>query len=91
MDPKGRILIDGLQFTSEGYNRESIFRVKYGRPSEVVNAYIQGIMQLIITNRANLQITNEFCEDFFTSPRESSKKPFNSTAIQVKEKYCLKP
>ena len=42
-----RSIIDGLSFTSEGYNGvKIILGGKYGKPSEVVNAQIQTIMNL---------------------------------------------
>ena len=67
VDPKVRILIDGLPFTSEGHNRaKSILCAKYGSPSEVVNAHIQEIMQLPIINGTNRQKINEFCENLIT-------------------------
>ena len=47
LEPKVRSIIDGLPFTSEGYNRaKSILEGKYGKPSEVANAHIQSIMNL---------------------------------------------
>ena len=67
MDPKVRILTDGLPFTLGGYNRaKSIICAKCGRPSEVVNAHIQGIMQLPTINGTNLQKINEFYENLIT-------------------------
>ena len=43
--PKARLLIDSLPFTSEGYTRaKNILMIKYGKPSEVANAYVQNIM-----------------------------------------------
>ena len=45
VNPKVRILIDGLPFASERYNQAKIILcAKYGRPSELVNPHIQGIM-----------------------------------------------
>ena len=42
LEPKARSMIDGLPFTSEGYNRaKSILVGKYGKPREVDNAQIQ--------------------------------------------------
>ena len=39
--------IDALPLTSEGYERaKQILKAKYGKPSEVVNAFIQNIMSL---------------------------------------------
>ena len=47
LEPKPRSLIDGLPFTSDGYNRAmSILAGKYGKPSQVSNAHIQSVMAL---------------------------------------------
>lgn len=41
--------IDGLPFTEEGYaNVKAILEAEYGRPTEIVNAYIRNIMELPI-------------------------------------------
>ena len=54
LEPKARSMIDGLPFTSEGYNRaKSILVEKYGKPSEVANAHIQSIMALPTINNTN--------------------------------------
>ena len=45
--PSVRIFIDGLPFTTEGFQRaKNIFKSKYGKNSEIVTAHIQQIMQL---------------------------------------------
>ena len=45
--PKIRTEIDGLPFSSEGYERaKNILSRKYGQTSEVVNAYVENIMSL---------------------------------------------
>ena len=42
-----RANIDALPLISEGYERaEQILKAKYGKPSEVVNAFVQNIMSL---------------------------------------------
>lgn len=47
VDPKIRTEIDGLPFSSEGYERaKNILIRKYGQTSEVVNAYVENIMSL---------------------------------------------
>ena len=47
VDPKLRTEIDGLPFSSEGYERaKNILTRKYGQTSEVVNAYVENIMSL---------------------------------------------
>ncbi|XP_028405750.1 uncharacterized protein LOC114528320 [Dendronephthya gigantea] len=44
---KVRASIDGLPFTSEGYERaKNILKTKYGKPSKVSNAHVQQIMSL---------------------------------------------
>ena len=47
VDPKAKTAIDGLPFTTEGYERaKNILKAKYGQTREIVNAYIQSIMAL---------------------------------------------
>ena len=47
VDPKVRSFIDGLPFTTEGYERAlNILKSKYGKTSEIINAYVQNIMSL---------------------------------------------
>ena len=47
VDPKIRTEIDGLPFSSEGYERaKNILTRKYGQTGEVVNAYVENIMSL---------------------------------------------
>ena len=46
-EPKVRNAIDSLPFTVEGYERaKSILKSKYGKPCEIVHAYVQNIMSL---------------------------------------------
>ena len=48
VDPKVRTAIDGLPFSTEGYERaKNILKTKYGKTSEIVNAYVQNIMALL--------------------------------------------
>ena len=50
VDPKIRTEIDGLPFSSEGYERaKNILSRKYGQTSEVVNAYVENIMSSMPT------------------------------------------
>ena len=52
--PKVRASVDGLPFTTEGYERaKSILSSKYGKPSEVANAHMQCIISLPTINGAN--------------------------------------
>ena len=47
LKPKLRVLVDGLPFTTEGYERaKNILKSKYGKDSEVVNAHIQSRISL---------------------------------------------
>jgi hypothetical protein len=47
VEPKVRIAIEGLPFTTEGYKRAKIIlETKYGKISEVTNAHIKHIMSL---------------------------------------------
>ena len=51
VDPKIRKEIDGLLFSSEGYERaKNILKRKNGKPSEVVNAYVENIMSVPTIN-----------------------------------------
>ena len=51
VEPKVRADIDGLPFTTEGYERaKNILKSEYGRTSEIANAYIQNIMDLPTVN-----------------------------------------
>ena len=45
--PKVRAHIEGLPFTSEGYERaKNILNTNYGNPSEVINTYVQNSTSL---------------------------------------------
>ena len=47
LNPKVRASVDGLPYNTEGYERaKSILKTKYGKPSEVSNAHMQGIIAL---------------------------------------------
>ena len=46
---KIRTCIDGLLFTTEGYKEaKEILQTKYGNTSEIVNSYVEEIMNLFI-------------------------------------------
>ena len=61
--PKIRKEIDGLPFSSEGYERaKNILQRKYGKPSEVVNAYVENIMSLPTINGSQPNEIHEFYE-----------------------------
>ena len=61
--PNVRKEIDGLLFTTEGYERaKNILSSEYRRQSEIVNAYIQNIMGLpVITGPHPVKI-HDFCK-----------------------------
>ena len=62
-----RLLIDGLPFTSEGYERaKAILQTKYGKPSEIVTAHVKGIMELPTITGTNPQKVHEFFERLTT-------------------------
>ena len=47
LKPKVRVLVDGLPFTTEGYDRaKNILKSKYGKDSEVANGHIQILISL---------------------------------------------
>ena len=53
MDPKVKTAINGLPFTTEGYQRaKNILKSKYGQMSDIVNAYVQNIMELPMKERS---------------------------------------
>ena len=63
LEPKVRAGIDGLPFSSEGYERaKNILKTKYGKTSEIVNAYVQNIMGLPVITGANPAKIHQFYE-----------------------------
>ena len=63
LEPKVRAGIDGLPFSSEGYERaKNILRNKYGKMSEIVNGYVQNIMGLPVISGANTAKIHQFYE-----------------------------
>ena len=61
LEPKARSIIDGLPYTSEGYNRaKSILVGKHGKPSEVANALIHSVMALTTINNTNPYVIHDF-------------------------------
>ena len=63
LNPKVRVLIDGLPFTTEGYERaKNILSTKYGKLSEVVNAHIQQVMNLPPIHHYEIERIHEFYE-----------------------------
>ena len=67
LKPKVRALIDGLPFTTEGYERaKNILKSKYGKDSEVANAHIQSIISLPTITGSNPYKINELYEKLVT-------------------------
>ena len=63
LEPKVRTGIDGLPFSSEGYERaKNIIITKYGKTSEIVNAYVQSIMALPPISGSNIVKIHQFYE-----------------------------
>ena len=61
--PKAKLLINGLPFNAEGYERaKTILETTYGRPTEVAKAHVQGIMGLPTINHHNVSKIHEFYE-----------------------------
>ena len=61
--PKVRQAVDGLPFSSEGYERaKNILQDKYGETSEIINAHIQAILQLPVIHGTNPKKIHDFYE-----------------------------
>ncbi|XP_066028534.1 myosin-6-like [Pocillopora verrucosa] len=61
VDPKVRAEIDGLPFTTEGYERaKNILIGEYGKTSEIVNAYVQNIANLPVITGTQPAPIHEF-------------------------------
>ncbi|XP_067022915.1 uncharacterized protein [Acropora muricata] len=68
VNPKVKTAIDGLPFTTEGYQRaKNILKSKYGQMSEIVNAYVQNIMALPMITGSHPKKIHEFYEKGQTS------------------------
>ena len=67
LDPKVRVCVDGLPFTTEGYERaKNILKSKYGKDSEVINSYVQNIIGLPVLGSQPHKI-HAFYETLLTS------------------------
>ena len=63
IQPKIKLLIDSLPFSSEGYERaKNILKDKYGKTSEIINAHVRKILQLPIIHGTNPKKIYEFYE-----------------------------
>ena len=59
--PKVRVHIEGLPFTTEGYERaKHILKSTYGKSSEVINAYVQNLTSLPVIKGANPSKIHDF-------------------------------
>ena len=68
MISKVRHSIDGLPFTTEGYERaKQILKTKYGEPSEIVHAHVQKLMSLQTVHGTQPGRVLEFYEKLVTS------------------------
>ena len=63
LQPQVRPSIGGLPLTTEGYERaKNILKLKFGKESEIVNAYVDGIMSLPSIYGANPNKVSQFYE-----------------------------
>ena len=61
VESKIRVGIDGLPLTTEGYRRaKGILESEYGKISEIVNAYVQNILELPVIKNANPNEVDKF-------------------------------
>ena len=68
LDQKVKHSIEGLLFSSEGYNRaKSILLDKYGKDSEIIKAYTQQIFDLPFIPNQNLHRIHDFCDKLMFS------------------------
>ena len=59
--PKVRAYIEGLPFTTEGYERaKQILKSTYGKSSEIINAYVQNVTALPVIKGGNPAKIHEF-------------------------------
>lgn len=56
-----RTEIDGLPFSEEGYKKvKAILKGVYGQPTEIINAYLKNIMELVVITGTNSRNVKEF-------------------------------
>ena len=66
--PKVQLLIKGLSYNSEGYDRaKTMLKSTYGKPSELANAHIQNILNLPVVSGSNPVKIHDFYEKLITS------------------------
>lgn len=62
------MIIDGIDFTSEGYERaKNILKTEYGKPSEVSNAHVQQIISLQTVRGSHPGKIHDFYETLVTN------------------------
>lgn len=65
--PEVRALIHGLQFNTEGYEREkTILKTKFGKHSEETNAHIECIMSLSTITLSSVGKIHDYYEKLVT-------------------------
>ena len=63
LEPKVRTTIEGLPFTTKGYERaKNILKTKYGKESEIVNTHLTNIMSRPVIYGSNPNKILEFSE-----------------------------
>ena len=68
MEPQVRSTIDGLPFTTERYERaKNIPKTKFGKESEIVNAYVSSIMSIPVIYGVNPNKVSQFYEKLCSS------------------------
>ena len=61
LEPNVRSEVEGLPFSTEGYERaKNILKSEYGKTSEIVNAYIQEIINLPVINGSSPAKVHDF-------------------------------
>ena len=61
LEPKARVDIDGLPLNTEGYEKaKNIIKDEYGKTREVVNSYVNNILQLPTVTSADQNKVNSF-------------------------------
>ena len=66
--PKIQLLIKGLPYNSEGYERaKTILKSTYGKPSKLASARIQNIVNLPVISRSKPNKIHDFYEKLITS------------------------
>lgn len=63
LEPKVRQSVERLPFSTEGYEQaKNILSTKYGKTSEIVNAYVQNLLGLPVISGSNTLKIHQFYE-----------------------------